>query len=95
MATPEQKKNRTLSNDFRKSEAFHSHKALLGEQKKEHGSAFVRSGGSVVKSSALKKKTGMYTSPTGSKHREGSAKHKYWEGIEKRGKEDRKYGAGD
>lgn len=26
---------------------------------------------------------GMYTSPTGSKHRFGSQKHKYWEGLKK------------
>lgn len=92
MTTPEQKKNRKLSNDFRKSEAFHSHKALLGEQRKEHGSRFVRSGGSVVKSAALKKKTGMYTSPTGSKHRIGSTKHKYWENIKRRGEDNARAG---
>lgn len=47
-----------------------------------------------AKSKALKKKK-EYVSPTGSKHKVGSAKHKYWEDIEKRGKEDKKYGAGD
>ena len=34
----------------------------------------------------------MYTSPTGSKHRVGSQKHKYWEGIIKRGEDNRKAG---
>jgi hypothetical protein len=35
---------------------------------------------------------GMYTSPTGSKHRIGSNKHKYWEGIIKRGEDNRRAG---
>jgi hypothetical protein len=34
----------------------------------------------------------VYTSPTGSKHKIGSQKHEYWKDIERRGKEDKKYG---
>lgn len=34
---------------------------------------------------------GMYTSPTGSKHKVGSAKHSYWKDIERAGKEQKKY----
>ncbi len=45
--------------------------------------------------SRVEKSSTMYTSPTGSKHRIGSQKHKHWEGVEKRGEADRKYGAGD
>ena len=30
-----------------------------------------------------KRESKMYTSPTGSKHRLGSQKHKYWEGLKK------------
>lgn len=32
-----------------------------------------------------------YTSPTGSKHKIGSAKHAYWKDIERAGKEQKKY----
>ncbi len=45
------------------------------------------------KTKALEKhKGGMYTSPTGSKHRIGSQKHKYWEAIVKRGKDNAAHG---
>ncbi len=43
----------------------------------------------------LSKARENYTSPTGSKHKIGSQKHKYWQDIEKRGKEDKKYGSGE
>ena len=34
----------------------------------------------------------FYTSPTGSKHKVGSNKHKYWMDIERAGKDSKKYG---
>lgn len=45
-----------------------------------------------AKSKALSKKTGMYTSPTGSKHRYGSNKHRYWESIKRRGEDNARAG---
>lgn len=40
-----------------------------------------------AKTKALKGKAGMYTSPTGSKHRIGSQKHRYWENIKRIGRD--------
>ncbi len=52
-----------------------------------------------AKSEALKSKVEvakkMVRKPTGGTMREGSRMHQYWEDIKRRGKEDRKYGAGD
>ena len=45
-----------------------------------------------IKTSKSKALGKMYTSPTGSQHRIGSAKHKYWQDIEKRQKDKDKYG---
>jgi hypothetical protein len=45
-----------------------------------------------TKKEGMAGKMGMYTSPTGSKHRVGSQKHKYWEGIIKRGEDNKKAG---
>ena len=38
------------------------------------------------------KESKMYTSPTGSRHRIGSQKHRYWEGLKKHADDLNKHG---
>lgn len=60
---------------------------------KAHEKALGKKGGDWSDTTYGKKPSGsFYTSPTGSKHRVGSNKHKYWAAITKRGEDNKKAG---
>lgn len=70
--------------------------SLAGHKKAEAAKSKAlskKSGGDWSETTYGKKPEGsFYTSPTGSKHRIGSKKHKYWAAITKRGEDNKKAG---
>ena len=91
-----------LDKNERKMLAMDTHKRWGNSAVKGHGvnsPAMMAARAGFAKNKAIHAKMGkkseMYTSPTGSKHKVGSNKHSFWMDIERKGREDKKYGAGD